>query len=128
MSKDRYRPNPSIGFSAEMSTPARRAQKDAAIDFELAKNGLINLQGTINVQDCLNKPRIKIENVDPVREITREITEEVGISLDVLEIFAEEQRKASGSIHALLDNEYPKSNGLAPKSIVADDYSEDSRP
>lgn len=124
MSKDRYRPNPSIGFSAEISNPSRKAQKDAAIDFALAKDGLVDPQGAINVRDCLTTHSIINENPN----IAKEITDEVGISLDVLEVFAEEQRRASGNTHALLDDEYPAFNGLAPKSIVEEDYSADSRP
>jgi len=74
-----------------------------------------------------SSPRKEI-SVTSVESRAEEVTREVGISLEVIEIMADQTRLPLTNGNALLDRQQFASNPDVPLNINADDYSEDSRP
>ena len=124
MDKERRRP-PIDQRLRKLASNGRAPSKKDVIDHELGNCGLLDENGhlgrVIDMDILAHKSIID----DPAREVT----EEVGISIDILEAFAEEQTKVPlTNGHALLDDQFPSYNPDSPRSIISDDYSEDSRP
>lgn len=133
-------------------TRANEQRKEEAIASEINENGLVfvvNRLGfslaeptsTPTIDSTLNTPSdtivshfhaedsiVEPENDISVEDRTREIEEEVGISKEVIEIFAEDQNRVSVNCYALLDEEFAHTNPQAPRTIIEDDYSPESRP
>lgn len=123
MSKDRYRPNPGQRLRRVSGTSGSLDRN--AIQRQLNNNGLLDTDGALNHKGYF----AELEQKPEEENISQEVTNEVGISQDVLEAFAEEQARVPiTNGYALLDNQFPTFNPRAPRDILADDYSEDSRP
>ena len=123
MSKDRYRPN--FRQRHHRIGGTNGSLDRIAVQQELSKNGLLDSNGALNHKGFFADLEQKPEQED----LSQEVTREVGISQAILEVFAEEQARVQiTNCYALLDKQFPTFNPLAPRDIIADDYSEESRP
>lgn len=123
MSKDRYRPT--FRKRPHRIGGTNGSLNRSAVQQELSKNGLLDSNGALNHKGFFADLEQKPEQED----LSQEVTREVGISQAILEVFAEEQARVQiTNCYALLDKQFPTFNPLAPRDIIADDYSEESRP
>lgn len=123
MSKERYRPNTSQRLRRVGATNGS-LERDA-VQHQLSENGLLDADGTLNHRAYFADLEQNPDKEDPIQEVINE----VGISLDVLQVFAEEQaRVPSTNGYALLDDQFPTFSPHSPRDIISEDYSEDSMP
>lgn len=124
MYKERRRPNLDQRLKEPVVT-CRSSEKRVSVDLELRNCDLIDNNGVLKQEDFLADAGFQPLEIDRAQEIETE----VGISVDVLEAFAEEQRKVPFSnTYAFLDQQFPIASPDSPRTIISDDYSEDSRP
>ena len=124
MDKERRRPTIDQRLR-KLASNGRALSKKDIIDHELGNCGLLDERGSFHAEDLPTAKKLQATEKSPVQEIEAEI----GISVDVLEVFAEEQNRVPRTNgHALLDDQFPSYNPDSPRSIISDDYSEDSRP
>ena len=124
MDKERRRPTIDQRLR-KLASNGRAPSKKDVIDHELGNCGLLDKNGFLHTEDLPTAEKLQATEKSPLQEIEAEI----GISVDVLEVFAEEQNRVPRTNgHALLDDQFPSCNPDSPRSIISDDYSEDSRP
>jgi len=124
MDKERRRPTIDQRLR-KLASNGRSPSKKDVMDRELGNCGLLDKNGFLHKEDLPTAEKLQATEKSPLQEIEAEI----GISVDVLEVFAEEQNRVPRTNgHALLDDQFPSYNPDSPRSIISDDYSEDSRP
>jgi|SRR3990167_2282170 len=124
MDKERQRPSIDRRLKKIVSNGRSSSKKDI-VDHELRSCDLIDGNGSLKQISFQSDVTFQPEETDRAEEVTAE----VGISLEVLEVFAEEQNIVPlTNGHALLDDQFPPFNPRMPRDIIGDDYSEDSMP
>jgi len=98
MFKERHRPI--LGRGPKIHHHSNLPSRNTSIDLELSVNDLSIVGGIVDSGSATLRAEIR----DTLEARAREVQEETGMSMDVLQIFAEDQRIAAGHYQSLARN------------------------